>query len=71
MMFMHCRSCFEELPDGVSMRDYARLEVGVDGGELSVRCVRHDRDVYRGDLTDLGVERCDACECGHDNEEKN
>ena len=33
-MFFHCRRCIEELPEGVSPREYARLEAGSGRSQL-------------------------------------
>jgi len=43
--FIHCRECLKELPEGMSPRDYARLEVGVTPEGIQVWCKRHEVNV--------------------------
>jgi hypothetical protein len=43
--YMHCRLCMFELPEDASMRDWARLDVGMTPNGLQVWCVRHDVNV--------------------------
>lgn len=43
--YAHCRQCFAELPDGMSMEEWARLSVGLTPLGLQVWCVRHGMNV--------------------------
>lgn len=43
--YLHCGKCLEELPVGVSPRDYQRIQVGFTEVGLQVWCVRHDMNV--------------------------
>lgn len=43
--FFHCRQCLDELPEGVSPRDWAQLEVGSTEAGWQVWCRRHDSNV--------------------------
>ena len=51
-MFFHCSKCLEEIPEGVSPREWARLEVGWTKEGLQVWCKRHEMNVV--DLDFLG-----------------
>ena len=48
--YMHCQLCLEELPAGVSPRDYASLEVGFTVLGLQVWCKRHEANVLHIDF---------------------
>jgi hypothetical protein len=56
-MYMHCRLCILERPEDVTMRDWARLNVGTTAKGLQVWCVRHDVSVgsldFRGQKVGL------------------
>jgi len=56
-MYMHCQLCMLEEPEDVSMRDWARLNVGMTDTGLQVWCVRHDINVgaldFRGQKVDF------------------
>lgn len=54
--YMHCKKCLKQIPDGVSPRDYARLEAGITKEGFQVRCVRHEMNVYHIDLLGQKVE---------------
>lgn len=44
--FVHCQCCIDELPEGTSPREFARLNVSVsDTGLLQVWCTRHEKNV--------------------------
>lgn len=44
--YVHCKKCFAQMPKGWSMKDWARLEVGMTAEPgIMVRCVRHDEEV--------------------------
>jgi hypothetical protein len=46
-MFFHCKKCVEELPKGISPREWAHLEVGMTSyGSVQIWCIRHDEEVY-------------------------
>ena len=44
-MYMHCMLCIREKPEGVTMSDWVRLNVGSTAKGLQVWCVRHDVSV--------------------------
>ena len=48
--FFHCKKCIEEMPNGVSPKDYARLSVGWTKLGVQVFCVRHDINVVHIDF---------------------
>lgn len=63
--FLHCKKCWENKPPHLSMRDYARLSVGMtQEGTLQVWCERHDMEV--GNIAVVPDPRlsCDCHECG-------
>lgn len=43
--FFHCKECIETKPDGLSPREWVRLEVGLTKAGLQVWCVRHEKSV--------------------------
>ena len=43
--FFHCHKCIDELPNGLTPRAWARLEVGWTKEGLQVWCVRHEMNV--------------------------
>lgn len=49
-MFFHCAQCSELKPDGVSLRDWAMLEVGFTPLGLQVWCKRCDCNVVHIDF---------------------
>jgi hypothetical protein len=67
---IHCRKCLEELPRGVSPKDYSRQQVALTvSGELAVYCNRHDMVIGRltiGGVVDpkLLAAECACCEGG-------
>jgi hypothetical protein len=50
VMFFNCRRCYEEMPPGVSPRDWARLEAGWTEIGFQVWCVRHDINLFHVDF---------------------
>jgi hypothetical protein len=62
--YMHCGRCYEELPVGLSAKEYAKLEVGVTKeNTILVRCIRHDIDLGEFKLLrDITNVSCGACE---------
>lgn len=40
--YLHCARCVREKPEGVSMREWLRLEVGLTPTGFLIRCVRHE-----------------------------
>jgi hypothetical protein len=48
--FFHCRVCLETIPDGVSPRENAQLEVGWTPAGLQVWCKRHEKNVMNLDF---------------------
>jgi hypothetical protein len=64
MLYLHCKRCYEEKPSDLSMREWARLDVGYENGHVFVRCVRHDLPVstFKGQphLPSCGCAACGA-----------
>lgn len=49
--FMHCMKCLEELPVGVSPRDWVRTSIGITKkGHFQVWCNRHNINVAHIEL---------------------
>jgi hypothetical protein len=62
--YFHCGKCLEELPDGVSPKEYARTQVGLtDDGQIQIWCNRHNCNV--GVLDHIPTELAGQC-CRHD-----
>lgn len=53
--FFHCARCLNEKPDGVSPRDWARLEVGWTQLGVQIWCVRHESNVAHIDFRDAQI----------------
>lgn len=49
-MFFHCKKCLEELPKGVSPRDYIRIEAGWTEKGFQIWCIRHELNVINVDF---------------------
>lgn len=49
VQYIHCKLCFDQLPRGKSMEEYARLSVGMTRQGLQVWCARHDCNVMHVD----------------------
>ena len=43
--FYHCATCVDSKPEGVSARDYARLEIFITSRAMWIGCVRHNKEV--------------------------
>ena len=52
--FMGCGRCLDELPEGESLADYARLSTGFTEAGLQIWCYRHDCNVINLDFEDKG-----------------
>ena len=48
--YMHCQQCLQEMPSGVSPRDWALNEVGFSEIGLQVWCRRHECNVLHIDF---------------------
>lgn len=48
--YLHCGRCLEELPDGISPRDWAQNEVGMTKQGIQVWCRRHECNVVHIDF---------------------
>ncbi len=48
--YFHCGKCLEEIPEDISPREFARLEIGWTEKGLQVRCTRHDLNVINLDF---------------------
>ena len=48
--YFHCKSCLEQIPDDVSPRDWARINVGFTQLGLQVWCARHDKEIVHIDF---------------------
>ena len=52
-MFLHCKDCGRERPDGLSPRDFESIEVGITAQySIQVWCKRHDKKVFEYSLLD-------------------
>jgi hypothetical protein len=51
--FMHCKQCMDELPSGVSPREFAQIEVGYTGWGFQIWCKRHEMEIESIDLVAL------------------
>lgn len=54
-MFLHCKKCYIELPDGMSPKEYANNEVEVlPNGTIYISCARHNLPIVtlKLDMTD-------------------
>ncbi len=60
-LFMSCKHCSQDRPDGKSLRDWQRLQVGVKGSTMIIFCERCEEIVARFQH-DMDVpETCDCC----------
>lgn len=59
--YLHCGKCLDELPKGVSPREWASLEVGWTKLGLQIWCKRHECNVthinFQGQCHPANVER--------------
>jgi len=49
-LYFHCKKCLEELPMGMSPRDFSRNETGWTKEGIQVWCIRHDENVVHLDF---------------------
>lgn len=49
-LFANCELCTNERPDGISLREWGRLEVGLTKKGFQVWCIRHDCNVVHVDF---------------------
>jgi hypothetical protein len=49
-LFIHCKKCLEELPEGKSPREYAELEAGFTPLGVQIWCKRHEVNVVHIDF---------------------
>ena len=52
--FIHCKKCLDEIPSGVSPREYAQVEVGFTVPGVQVWCKRHEVNVMDIDFEGAG-----------------
>ncbi len=50
VQYLHCAVCLNELPVGLSPREFAQLEVGFTVAGLQVWCKRHEVNVMHVDF---------------------
>jgi hypothetical protein len=43
--FFHCKQCMEELPAGISPREWNRSETGFTSHGIQVWCTRHNTNI--------------------------
>ena len=48
--YFHCKKCLEQLPEGTSPRDWARINVGFTQLGVQVWCTRHDKEIVHIDF---------------------
>lgn len=48
--YMHCKQCLDELPDGVSPKDWARTQTGWTPRGIQIWCNRHEINVCNIDF---------------------
>jgi len=49
-MYLHCSLCLEDIPDGVSPREWSQIEVGFTPIGLQVWCKRHEANMAHIDF---------------------
>jgi hypothetical protein len=64
LLYAHCKKCLAEVPENVSMKQWARLEIAIDvHGAVYVTCTRHDLGVFKtGPGAYRGKHSCAECE---------
>lgn len=62
--YINCGKCLDELPEGQSPKEYARLNVGLTPHGIQVWCVRHDCDVIHYTLDRLTEYLKNPPKCG-------
>lgn len=50
LMFLHCGKCLNELPDGVSPKEFSQIQVGWSKEGVQVWCNRHECNVVHIDF---------------------
>lgn len=66
-LYLHCRMCIAEVPEGLSPADYQRTEVGVlADGRIRIWCLRHEEEVatlrlHPETVATLGLS-CEVCQ---------
>lgn len=71
LYYSHCKKCMDQIPDGMSPRDYADYEIGVTKDFLIVVwCKRHDELVktweignIKEEIESLKTQTCVCPEC--------
>ena len=49
--YIHCGRCLDDIPKGMSPRDYVNNEVGIlPNGDIQVWCIRHEMNVVIFDI---------------------
>jgi hypothetical protein len=48
--YLHCGRCMEDLPPGISPKEYQRVQVGKTPRGLQVWCTRHDCNILHIDF---------------------
>ena len=63
--FLHCKKCYEEKPDGVSMQEFCSIEVAKTATSFLVWCKRHDILIVELDCgcREPTGSKCDCCQC--------
>lgn len=51
--YFHCGKCMDEIPDGMSLREYGYCEMGFTDFGIEMWCKRHDELVAHFNLTDI------------------
>jgi len=49
-LYMHCRKCSDEKPEGIAPRDWATTETGWTKLGFQVWCKRHDLNIVHVDF---------------------
>jgi len=63
VLYIHCAACAAELPSGQSIREFARLNVGIEEGEIFVVCERHGIQITSLPLDPEHFRESPRCEC--------
>lgn len=50
LTYIHCAMCCEEVPEGVSMQEYALEEVGLTKVGIQIWCRRHNANILHLDF---------------------
>ncbi len=49
-MYLHCAKCFDAMPDGVSPKEYQRIQAGWTEQGLQIWCTRHECNIIHIDF---------------------